>query len=170
MLGIRSSINSMKRQGLRIFQSELLLSNTTIRQNEVIPCFNSLTFTRGKRTGRKGLQPGAQRLINMLSVFSARKKQPRRIKLCIEDLVRHNTVQAAWRIYMRDKKLERTRLLKGQYELMQEACEELEKVSGYLAFEATKREKSKRFTPELRIPSETPPTVPWQFDWKAHDK
>ncbi|CAN6641493.1 large ribosomal subunit protein mL40 [Trichomonascus vanleenenianus] len=122
-------------------------------------------FTRGKRTGRKGLQPGAQRLINMLSVFSARKKQPRRLKLSLEDKIRHNTVKAAWSIHMRDKRLAREALLEKQYERMTDACNELEKVSPYLAYQATVREKSKRFSPEMRVPTEFPPNKPWDFDW-----
>lgn len=125
----------------------------------------SKVITRGKRTTSKGLQPAAQRLVTMLSVFSARKKQPRRIKFSLEDKIRHKTVQSAWSIHMREKRLAREDNLKIQYELMQEAGEELRKANLWLANAAESRELSKRFTPELRIPTETPPTEPWQFDW-----
>lgn len=124
------------------------------------------TFSRGVRTARKGLQPGAQRLINQLSVFSARKKQPRRLKLCLEDQIRHKTVHAAWRLFQRDRRLAREQLLKDQYNHMKQACDQLEAVSPYLAHNATKRELGKRFAPEMRIPTETPPNKPWDFDWK----
>jgi large subunit ribosomal protein L40 len=129
----------------------------------------SRIFSRGKRTTRKGLQPGAQRLINMLSVFSARKKQPRRLKLSLEDSIRHKVVTAAWSILLRDKKQARTNQLQQQYYKMKEACDELEQSNRYLAFHATKREKGKRFAPELRIPTETPPNQPWNFDWVPED-
>lgn len=134
------------------------------------PSFNaSLVQTRGKRTKKQGLLPGAQRVINMLSVFSARKKQPRRLKLCVEDQLRHNTVQKAWQIHMRNKKQEREETLKIQYEKMKEACDELEKLNTFLAFEATKRERGKRFSPEMRVPTETPSNEIWANDWKSTD-
>lgn len=129
----------------------------------------SRVFSRGKRTTKKGLQPGAQRLVNMLSVFSARKKQPRRLKLSLEDKIRHNTVQSAWSIFTRDKKQARTNQLEKQYYKIKEACDELEQTNQYLAFHATKREKGQRFAPELKLPTETPPHQPWNFDWVPED-
>ncbi|ANB15492.1 mitochondrial 54S ribosomal protein YmL28 [Sugiyamaella lignohabitans] len=129
----------------------------------------NLVLSRGKRTKARALAPGAQRIINMLSVFSAHKKQPRRIKLAMEDLIRHNVVQKAWSIFMRDKKLIRTERLKSQYKKIEEAAEELKSLNGYLHFEATKRELGKRFSPEMRIPTETPPNEIWHEDWKVTD-
>jgi large subunit ribosomal protein L40 len=126
--------------------------------------------TRGKRTGKTaGKTPAASRIITQLSVFTARKKLPRRLKLSVEDLIRHNTVQAAWKYFMRDKQRARKAQLKAQYEKMQEACNELEQVDKYLAFHATAREKGKRFTPEIRIPTDTPPKQIWSFGWKPSD-
>lgn len=127
---------------------------------------------RGKRTKKSagGRTPGALKLITMLSVFTARKKLPRRLKLSVEDLIRHNTVQAAWKYFMRDKKRARIAQLKAQYEKIQEACNEIEQLDGFLAYHATMRERGKRFTPELRIPTETPPRQIWSFDWKPSDR
>lgn len=128
------------------------------------------TATRGKRTKKQGgLLPGAQRVINMLSVFSARKKQPRRLHLALEDLLRHNMVQKAWQIYMRDKKLARQETFKAQFDKMQQACDELEKTNPYLAFEAIKRERGKRFSPELRVPTDSPADEAWAKNWKSTD-
>lgn len=140
-------------------------------QQQLMPTSLSVskTFVRGKRTKRRALAPGAQRVINMLSVFSAHKKQPRRIKLCLEDLIRHNMVQKAWQIFIRDKKIARTDALRQQYDKIQEACEELETVDKYLASEATKREKGKRFPLELRVPTESPPNEVWTENWTPND-
>jgi large subunit ribosomal protein L40 len=145
-----------------------LLRPVTLLQECNNGVFCSRVFSRGKRT-KKALAPGAQRIINMLSVFSAHKKQPRRLKLSLEDLIRHNMVQKAWSIYMRDKKIARTNKLRVQYDKIKEACDELESLDGYLAFEATKRELGKRFSPELRIPTDTPSNEIWALDWKATD-
>lgn len=134
-----------------------------------VPKLIPRTFFRGKRTKRRALAPGAQRVINMLSVFSAHKKQPRRIDLCLEDLIRHNMVQKAWSIFMRDKKLARTQALQVQYNKIQEACDELESLDNYLAYEATKREKGKRFPLEMRVPTESPPNEIWAENWTIDD-
>lgn len=121
------------------------------------------TLVRYKRTTK--LAPGAARIINMLSVFSARKKQPRRLKLSIEDKLRHEVVESAWRLHQRDEKLATEARLKGQYELVKEACEELKMIDPALYDKATAREVGKRFSLELRVPTETPPTKVWDFEW-----
>lgn len=130
---------------------------------------SGLGQSRGKRTGKSKRSPAAMRIVTQLSVFTARKKLPHRLKLSSEDLIRHNTIQAAWKYLMRDKRRARVDQLKNQYDKMQEACNEIEQLNPYLAFCATAREKGKRFTPELRIPTETPPKEIWAMDWKPSD-
>lgn len=125
------------------------------------------SLVRGKRTQK--LAPGASRIITMLSVLSARKKQPRRLKLCREDLIRHQTVQAAYRLFMRDARLEQTEKLRAQHANMVEACTELEKLDYDLFKSATEREKGKRFPIELRVPTDTPPRTQWREDWTPRD-
>lgn len=129
----------------------------------------ALTFTREKRTQAAKRDPTVRRVVTQLSVFSGHKKLPKKLKLSVEDLLRHNVVHKAWKLYMRDKKIERTQRLKEQYDKIQEACEELEKVGGYIMAEAFKPEKGKRFTPELRVPTETPPNEPFPINWKRSD-
>lgn len=123
--------------------------------------------TRGKRTKVSAVQTAnIQRLVSQLSVYSARRKQPRRLKLTLEDLLRHNATTRAWAIYQGQKREAHSAQLKAQYEKIVEACEELEATDPYLAFEGIKRERGKRFSLELRVPTETPPTVPWQESWE----
>ncbi|KAF5099404.1 hypothetical protein D0Z00_001683 [Geotrichum galactomycetum] len=122
---------------------------------------------RGKRTKTNTAQTAqVQRLVTQLSVFSARKKQPRRLKLCMEDLIRHNVATRAWALFNKEKREQEAAQLEAQYNKIVEACEELENTDPFLAYEGTKREKGKRFTPELRVPTETPPTVVWQEAWE----
>lgn len=146
------------KQGLRAFQA-VVRPHISAAQP---------TLVRGKRTTK--LAPGASRVINMVSVISARKKQPRRLKMCKEDQVRHQMIMAAWKLHLRDEKAERTNKLKAQYEKITEACDELQKLDPALYEAATAREKGKRFSPEMRIPTDTPPRQPWQFDWSPPDK
>lgn len=122
---------------------------------------------RGKRTKVNAAQSAnVQRLVTQLSVFSARKKQPRRLKLSLEDLLRHNATSRAWAIFQKNQRDAHAAQLEAQYNKIVEACEELEATDPFLAFEGTKRERGKRFTPELRVPTETPPTVVWQEAWE----
>ena len=56
----------------------------------------SSQFTRGKRTKSKlTMSQGTQRVVGQLSVMSAARKQPLRLKLTNEDLVRHQVVHNA---------------------------------------------------------------------------
>lgn len=127
----------------------------------------SLIFTRGKRTKTNAAQSAnVQRLVTQLSVFSARKKQPRRLKLCLEDRLRHDVVTRAWAISQKREREAEEIQLKKQYKKIVEACEELENTDAFLAFEGIKRERGKRFSPELRVPTDTPPTVVWQENWE----
>lgn len=122
---------------------------------------------RGKRTKVNAAQSAnVQRIVTQLSVFSARKKQPRRLKLSLEDLLRHNATTRAWALFQKNKRDAHQAQLEKQYYKIVEACEELENTDPFLAFEGTRRERGKRFTPELRVPTETPPTVVWQSSWE----
>jgi len=123
--------------------------------------------TRGKRTVKQA--PGASRIINMLSVLSARKKQPRRLKLCKEDLARHEVVHAAWGIHQRDTQQARRQKMQVQYEKIKEACDELQKLDPAL-FQAANARPAARFPIELRVPTETPPKTAWEFDWEPVKK
>lgn len=123
-------------------------------------------FIRGKRTTK--LAPGARRIINMLSVLSARKKQPRRLKMCKEDLIRHKTIQSAWKIFLRDENAVRMARLEAQHRKIAEACETLKDIDAGLFAAATAREVGKRFPMELRVPTDTPPREPWPSTWTPH--
>lgn len=149
---------------LRLFKPIVPAARSLLRP-KIIPAVPKLV--RGKRTQR--LAPGASRVITMLSVLSARKKQPRRLKLCREDLIRHQTVQAAYRLFMRDAKSERMEKLRSQHAQMVEACSELEKLDNDLFKLATERQKGKRFPLELRVPTDTPPRKKWHDDWSPRD-
>ena len=92
-------------------------------------------------------------------VFSVLAKQPRRLKLCMEDLIRHNVATRARTLFNKEKREQEAAQLEAQYNKIVEACEELENTDPFLAYEGTKKRKGNRFTPELRVPTETPPTV-----------
>ncbi|KAI0464114.1 hypothetical protein LJB42_001717 [Komagataella kurtzmanii] len=124
-----------------------------------------IQFVRGKRTKKYDLSPAAQKLITQLSVLSASRKQPKMLKLCPEDFVKHNTVQEAYKLITRKRKKAENEKLKQQYESMKLACEDLSKVSPELFEAANKREVSKRFSLELRVPTNYPPNVPWYYDY-----
>lgn len=138
----------------------MLANFTQLRASTV--SFSSKIITRGKRTARQA--PGASRVINMLSVLGARKKMPRRLKLSTEDVVRHQTVAAAWKIHQKNDKAANKAKMELQYNKIQEACEELKKLDPAL-FEAANAREAKRFPVELRVPTDTPPRVAWESEW-----
>lgn len=173
---IRSSLRATQR--LSLSPSLLTLSsinslpihnnnNNNNQQYQHQPLSPHIT-TRGKRTKKNAAQAAnVQRIVTQLSVFSARKKQPRQIKLCLEDLLRHNATTRAWAIYQSQIREKHEAQLQAQYNKIVDACQDLESTEPFLAFEAIKRERGKRFTPEIRVPTETPPNTIWQENWNA---
>lgn len=170
-MSTQSSLRSLR--ALR--QSSSTLSNLSSIQS-IQPSSSQLSLlqphiiSRGKRSkaSKSAVAQAAtvQRLVTQLSVFSARKKQPRQIKLCLEDYLRHNVATRAWALYQQQIRDQHKAQLEAQYAKIVDACNDLETISPYLSTEATKRERGKRFSVEMRVPTDTPPNVIWQADWK----
>lgn len=121
---------------------------------------------RGKRTKNTGANSAIiQRLVTQLSVISARKRQPRPIRLCLEDYLRHNVITRGWTLYQKDLRQAHNDQLSAQYAKIVDACSDLQSTSKSLASKAFDKEMGKRFSPELRVPTETPPNVIWQEEW-----
>ncbi|KAK9319409.1 mitochondrial ribosomal protein L28-domain-containing protein [Lipomyces orientalis] len=127
----------------------------------------SLTFTRGKRSRGGGELQQKQKMVNMLSLISPRRKQPQRIKMAYEDLLRHRTVHRAWQLVVRTKRVERRLELQKQYYKMKHACDELRKASQFLYESAMERPSSIRFPMEYRIPTLSPPRRIWDATWRS---
>ncbi|ODV83446.1 hypothetical protein CANARDRAFT_203174 [[Candida] arabinofermentans NRRL YB-2248] len=119
---------------------------------------------RNKRT-RAGLSPEVQRVVSQLSVLSAGRKQPRLLKLCNEDYVKHLTVTKAWSLLRRAKKQEHEEQLKKQYESIKEANEDLKSVNKALFEVANKPEFGRRFPLEIRVPTDYPTRQLWYYDY-----
>lgn len=114
---------------------------------------------------KAGLNPQLERIVNQLSVMSAGRKQPKLLKLCNEDYVKHRTVMKAWSLYRKAKIQEKEELLKKQYESMEEAAQELQKLDPKLYEIANEHQYGKRFPMELRVPTEFPPRQIWFYDY-----
>ncbi|AET37635.1 mitochondrial 54S ribosomal protein mL40 Ecym_1406 [Eremothecium cymbalariae DBVPG len=124
-------------------------------------------FVRGKRTKSKSsLSPQVQRAVTQLSVLSASRKQPKLLKLCNEDLIKHQTIQTCWSQYQKNLREERQAQMRLQYESMQTAMNLLKQVDGSLFEAANAKEVGKRFPLELRVPTEYPPNKIWHYEFK----
>ncbi|PSK39714.1 hypothetical protein C7M61_001519 [Candidozyma pseudohaemuli] len=106
------------------------------------------------------VSPETQRVVNQLSVLSASKKQPKVLRLCKEDLIKHQTITNAWKLFKRKNEEKRHRQLVKQYESIKTAMNELKEVSPEL-FEAANKKESVRFPVDMRIPTDYPPNKPW---------
>ncbi|KAK9371260.1 mitochondrial ribosomal protein L28-domain-containing protein [Lipomyces kononenkoae] len=148
--------------------SSAFAPSTTVPQTtiDVKNCTGTLMFTRGKRSRGGGETQQKQKMVNMLSLISPRRKQPRRIKLSYEDLLRHRTVHRAWQLVVRTKRQERRLELQKQYFKMKHACDELRKTSQILYQSAMEKPSPIRFPMEYRIPTVTPPRRIWNATWK----
>lgn len=129
-----------------------------------------IQFVRGKRTKRtSSVSPATQRIITQLSVFSARKKVPRVLKLCAEDLVRHDTITKAWAVYQKDKRTKLQDNLAKQYNAMNNAMEDLKQSNRELYELANAKQIGKRFPLDARIPTQYPPNKIWYYDFTSKE-
>lgn len=121
------------------------------------------TFVRGKKTGVTNVS--TQKVVNQLSALSASRKQPKLIKLCHEDLIKHKTITSAWNVFQRKRNDQRSIQLQKQYDSIRTAMEELKEVSPELFTAATSGE-TKRFPMELRVPTDFPANSPWVYNYQ----
>ncbi|GMG40336.1 unnamed protein product [Ambrosiozyma monospora] len=127
------------------------------------PLLATFQQIRSKRT--TAISPEVQKLVTQLSVLSAGRKQPRLLKLCNEDYVKHQIITKAWSQLRNQKKKSDEALLNKQLDSMSFACEELKKISPELYNLANKKEYGKRFPLEIRVPTEYPPRNIWYYDY-----
>lgn len=121
------------------------------------------TFIRGKR--KAAVSPSTQRVVNQLSALSASRKQPKLIKLTTEDLIKHRTIQNAWKLFTRKQETKRSQQLEKQYESMKNAMEGLKALSPSL-YKATNKAEVKNFYPlDMRVPTDYPPNQPWVYNY-----
>lgn len=153
----------MKDRGVRVrtilikFSVQLLTEYSQVMLSRNVGAVMRLSC-RGKATQ---VNPETQRVVNQLSVLSASKKQPKVLKLCREDLIKHQTITNAWRLFKRKNFERRQAQLEKQYESIKTAMTELKEVSPEL-FEAANKKEPVRFPVDLRIPTDYPPNKPWQ--------
>lgn len=138
------------------------------RSNANILFASAKVFIRGKRTKTKdALSPQLQRAVTQLSVISLRKKQPKRLKLCKEDFIKHQTIQSCWSEYNKELRASREAQLKKQYESIREAMNVLSELNPTLFEAANASEFGKLFPLELRVPTQYPPNMIWYYDYKS---
>ncbi|KAK6462471.1 mitochondrial ribosomal protein L28-domain-containing protein [Scheffersomyces coipomensis] len=128
------------------------------------------TFSRGKRTATT-INAATQKIVNQLSALSASRKQPKLIRLCQEDLIKHRTIVNAWKVFKRQREQKRTAQLKKQYESIVNAMEDL-KTSSPELFElaSEKPKKAVLFPLEMRTPTDYPANTPWIYNYSPPAK
>lgn len=128
-----------------------------------------LEFVRYKRTklGKKGLAANVVKLITQLSVMSASRKQPKLLKLCKEDIIKHEVISKLWSLLQKKQSQSQLENLQKQESLIREAGEELLQVSEPLS-RLIGKNHGQRFSLELRIPTRYPPRKLWNYEVKEN--
>lgn len=121
-------------------------------------------FTRGRRVTAQ-VNDATQKIVNQLSVLSASKKQPKLLKFCPEDIIKHRTIMNAWKLVKRRKQQKQQEQLAKQYNSIYNAMEDLKNSRPDLYEIANSKEKRFRFPLEMRVPTEYPPNDPWVYDY-----
>lgn len=138
-------------------------------KTKITPCSTTTAIAKNFIRGKKqtAVNPSTQRVVNQLSALSASRKQPKLISLNNEDLIKHKTINNAWKLYQRKITIGRNEQLDKQYKSIVNAMENLKNLSPEL-FEAAKNNHTTsktRFPLEMRIPTEYPPNQPWVYNY-----
>lgn len=125
------------------------------------------TFVRGKKWVVSS--PSTQKVVNQLSALSASRKQPKLLKLCAEDLIKHKSIVNAWKIFTRKQQQRQLEQLEKQYDSIKTAMDELKELSPSL-YEAANAKDTRRFPLQLRVPTDYPANKPWVYDFQRSEK
>ncbi|KAF0519680.1 Mitochondrial ribosomal protein subunit L28 [Gigaspora margarita] len=87
-------------------------------------------------------------------------------KMTEQDLERHETIDRAWKLFLRNQQEERENELAAKYRKLNEANLELEKLGPRLFNSAQIGNKIMMFPRQMKIPTETPPLNGWNYDYK----
>ncbi|EGV64107.1 hypothetical protein PSN45_003793 [Yamadazyma tenuis] len=116
------------------------------------------------------VNPSTQRVVNQLSALSASRKQPKLIKLSHEDLIKHNTIQNAWKSFTRKQETKRYQQLQQQYESIHNAMDTLKAISPSLYQMANKSDENNWYPLNMRVPTDYPANMPWVYNHKNQGK
>ncbi|CAG8481565.1 17152_t:CDS:2 [Dentiscutata heterogama] len=92
--------------------------------------------------------------------------KPELPKMTEQDLERHETIDRAWKLFLRNQQEERENELAAKYRMLNEANIELEKLGPRLFNSAQMGNKIMMFPRQMKIPTETPPLNGWNYDYK----
>lgn len=82
-----------------------------------------------------------------------------------EDLERHETIERAWQLYLRNKREAKSKELAAKYNMLNEANMQLEQINKFLFLSAQLGNKTMLFPGQMKIPTETPPLNGWNYDY-----
>lgn len=89
-----------------------------------------------------------------------------RIKFTEQEMLEHETIHRAWQLHQKQKRDRQQRDLERQYHKMNEACDELERLDKKLYQAAMVVPKDTLYPITMRIPTQVPPKVAWNNEWK----
>ncbi|CAG8456449.1 hypothetical protein C2G38_2105528 [Gigaspora rosea] len=92
--------------------------------------------------------------------------KPELPKMTEQDLEKHETIDRAWKLFLRNQQEERENELAAKYRMLNEANLELEKLGSRLFNSAQIGNKIMMFPRQMKIPTETPPLNGWNYDYK----
>ncbi|GBB84016.1 hypothetical protein RclHR1_10660004 [Rhizophagus clarus] len=87
-----------------------------------------------------------------------------------EDLERHETIERAWQLYLRNKREAKSKESAAKYRMLNEANMQLEQISKFLFISAQLGNKTTLFPSQMKIPTETPPLNGWNYDYVPSPK
>ncbi|CAG8584573.1 12091_t:CDS:1 [Cetraspora pellucida] len=91
--------------------------------------------------------------------------KPELPKMTEQDLERHQTIDRAWKLFLRNQQEKRENELAAKYRMLNEANIELEKLGPRL-FNSAQMGNKIMFPRQMKIPTETPPLNGWNYDYK----
>lgn len=98
-------------------------------------------------------------------LFELPSREP--LEVSEEDQERHETIERAWKLVKMLERETRDAELERKFRAIREAMLELERTNDKLFRGALVRNRHITFPRQMKIPTETPPTAGWDYNYKA---
>ncbi|KAI8098937.1 mitochondrial ribosomal protein L28-domain-containing protein [Halteromyces radiatus] len=119
------------------------------------------------QSGNTSHSSGDNRLEVIRRVLFESPQRPSIVSLEGEALQQHDTIERAWKLHTMRERERKQRTLEKQFRSLHQAMSELEKTSDRLFKGAIVKSRHITYPKQAKIPTETPPTQVWDYNYKA---
>ena len=150
---------------LTTIRSQLSLLRARTKKQISPQAAQKLAQKQKTKTPKKAVQAPAESRYEIMKQILYQAPKTEMPPMTEEELERHEIIERAWKLLMRNRREARERELQAKFRKMKQANRELERTSLTLFKAAQSMQPNTRFPKQMKIPTETPPLSGWNYDY-----